>query len=313
MVLAAGLGLRMRPLTQGRAKPALPVLGRPLIHHLLERLRAAGVRDVFVNLHHRPLSVRRAVGDGRRFGLRVRYSYERRLLGTGGGPRKLRRPLRGPFVILVNGDALFDFDLRGLVERHRSSGAPATLALLPNPDPTAYAPVVTDASGRILSLAGRPRPARGRVSLFTGVHVLDPALLDRLPSGASDSVRDLYAPLVAEGARLLGVRVRGAWYDLGAPAQYLAAQRLMLRRRGLSRVLGRGARVAAGARVRAAVVGAGCRIARGARVEASVLWENVAVESGAVLRRCVVADGVRIAEGESLEGLLITRSGRRPL
>jgi mannose-1-phosphate guanylyltransferase len=173
--------------------------------------------------------------------------------------------------------------------------------------------VVTGAAGRILSIAGRPRPARGRVSLFTGVHVLDPALLDRLPAGASDSVRDLYAPLVAEGARVLGVRVRGAWYDLGAPAQYLDAQRRMLRRRGLEGVVGRGAQVAGGARVTAAVVGAGCRIARGARVEASVLWEHVTVGAGAVLRRCVIADGVRIAEGERLEGQLVTRSGRRPL
>ncbi len=313
MVLAAGLGLRMRPLTEKRAKPALPVLGRPLIQHTLERLRLAGVRDVVINLHHKPGSVRRVVGDGRRFGLRVRYSHEPRILGTGGGPRKARRLLRGPSVLLVNGDMLFDFDLRWLLERHRRSGAPATLALLPNPDPSAYGAVVTDAAGRILSLAGRPRPARGRVSLFTGVQVLDPALLERLPPGASDSVRDLYAPLVAEGVRLLGVRVRGAWYDLGGPAQYLASQRLMLRRLGLARVVERSARVEPGARVTAAVVGAGCWIARGARVEASVLWEKVAVGAGASVKRCVIAEGVRIRAGERVEGQLVTRSGRRPL
>ncbi|HET7293425.1 MAG TPA: NDP-sugar synthase [Vicinamibacteria bacterium] len=313
MVLAAGLGLRMRPLTERRAKAALPVLGRPLIAHTLERLARAGVTDVVVNLHHRPASVRRAVGDGRRFGLRVRYSFERRILGTAGGPRKARRLLGDGPVLLVNGDVLFDFDLRALVERHRRGGGLATLALKANPDPRAYGPVVTDSRGRVLSLAGRPRPARGRVSLFTGVHVLEPVLLGRLRPGASDSVRDLYAPLVAEGSALLGVRVKGAWYDLGGPAQYLAAHRLLLRRTRQGRVVDPSAAVAAGARVTASVVGAGARIGAGATVAGSVLWERVAVGAEATVRGSIVADGARVRPGERIEGQVVTRHGRRPL
>ena len=129
MVLAAGLGLRMRPLTLLRAKPALPVLNRPLIHWTLELLRRHGVTDVVVNLHHLPGTVRRAVGDGSTLGLRVSYSYERRILGTAGGPRKVRRFFGDEPFLLVNGDVLFDFDLSDLVRRHAASGARATLAL----------------------------------------------------------------------------------------------------------------------------------------------------------------------------------------
>jgi len=313
MVLAAGLGLRMRPLTERRAKPVLPVLNRPLIEFTLERLARAGFTDVIVNLHHRPASVRRVVGDGRRFGLRVRYSVERQVLGTAGGPRNARRLLGAGPVLLVNGDVLFDFDLRALVERHRREGAVATLALKPNPDPTRYGPIVTDARGRILALAGRPRPARGHVSLFTGVHVLEAELLARLRRGPSDSVRDLYAPLVAAGARLAGVRVKGAWYDLGGPAQYLAAQRLLLRHRRSGRMVHPSAKVAAGAHVTASVVGRGVRIDAGALVAGSVLWDGVAVGPDATVRGSILAEGVRIGAGESVLGQVVTATERKRL
>src|SRR5262245_1176985 len=178
MILAAGLGLRARPLTLSRAKPVLPVLNRPLLHWTLDALASHGVREVVINVHHRPQTVVRAVGSGGAFGLRVTYSHERRLLGTGGGPRRVRRFFGAEPFLLVNGDVVFDLDLDRLVERHRASGARATLALKPNPDPRRYARVVTGPGGRLLSLAGLPRPARGRSSLFTGVHVLDPALLE---------------------------------------------------------------------------------------------------------------------------------------
>jgi hypothetical protein len=130
MVLAAGLGTRMRPLTLLRAKPALPVMNRPLIHWTLERLARHGIREVVVNLHHLPASVVRAVGDGSAFGLKVQYTRERTILGTGGGPRKARPLLGDGPVLIVNGDVLFDFDLGDLMRQHRRRKASATLAQL---------------------------------------------------------------------------------------------------------------------------------------------------------------------------------------
>lgn len=306
MLLAAGEGRRMRPLSLLLAKPVLPVLNRPLLHWTLERLAEHGVRDVIVNLHHRPETVVAAVGDGRRFGLRVTYSRERRLLGTAGGPRRVRDFFAGEPFLLVNGDVVFDFDLAGLMRRHRASRARATLALKPNPDPRRYGPVVTGPDGRVRSIAGLPRRARGRVSLFTGVQVVDPALLDSLPPGVSDSVRDLYPPLIAAGETLLGVRVRGRWDDLGDPALYLRAQVSRLgaassSRRGGS-LLGPGARVDGGARVSRSVLGAGAVVEAGAVVDRSVLWECVRVRRGAVVRGCVVTEGVTIPERAKLAG-----------
>ena len=303
MVLAAGLGLRMRPLTLLRAKPVLPVLNRPLLHWTLLRLRRAGVREVVVNLHHLPETVVSALGDGRGLGLQIRYSRENVILGTGGGPRAVRDFFGGEPFLLVNGDVLFEMDVRALVRRHRESGACATLALRPNPDPTAYSPVVTDRRGRVLSIAGRPRRAQGVVSLFASVHVMEPALLDRLPEGASDSVRDLYLPQLAEGAHLLGVRMRGAWFDLGRPSLYLAAQLRLLP--GGRPVIDRTARVSSSARVRRSVVGAGARVGAGAWVERSVVWEGAVIAAGAQVSGAVVASGATVLEGERAERVIV--------
>lgn len=316
MVLAAGLGTRMRPLTLLKAKPALPVLNRPLIQWTLDLLAHHGVTEVVINLHHLPRTVMQAVGSGRRFGLRVEWSHEARILGTGGGPRKARDFFGDEPFFLVNGDVLFDFDLTDLLRRHRAAGSRATLALLANPEPRRYSPIVTGTGGWVRSLAGLPRPARGHPALFTGVHVLDPALLERLPEGPCDIVRDLYAPLIDEGEDVLGVRLRGAWYDLGSPALYLRSQLQMLstKFRGLKRgpLIHPAARIHPRARVTRSIVGAGVVVGEGAHVAGSVLWDRVRVGAGARVRGSILATGTRVGPREQVDGsMMLPAAGLR--
>jgi mannose-1-phosphate guanylyltransferase len=316
MVLAAGLGERMRPLTELIAKPALPVLNRPLLHWTLEHLASHGVREVVINLHHLPRTIRRVVGNGRAFGLAVRYSNEAEILGTGGGPRKLRRFLGDEPFLLVNGDVIFDFDLTALVRAHRRSRALATLALRPNPDPSRYSPVVTARDGRVLSIAGRPRAARGTASLFTGVHVMDPAVLDRLPLGPSDSVRDAYFPMLGAGERIQGLRVKGAWYDFGSPALYLRSHAAILAsglrgRAGARRVIDPTAKVSTTARIVGSVVGPGCVVEAGATVTGSVLWNGVRVGERSEVRDSILTSRVTVTAGQRHEGVTWI-AGRRP-
>lgn len=314
MVLAAGLGTRLRPLTLLAAKPVLPVLNRPLLHWTLEHLARHGVREVMVNTHHLPGTVRRSLGDGTAFGLELSYSHERTILGTGGGPRKVRGFFGGEPFLIVNGDVLFDYDLGAVVARHRAAGARATLVLKDHPDVEAYGGVVTGRDGWIRAIAGLPRPAPGRGSLFTGVHVLDPALLDRLPPGPSDSVRQLYAPLLAEGGRLLGVRARSAWYDFGSPSLYLASQiHMMLRGFGgvpRRRLVHPEARVHERARLRRCVVGKRCVVQEGAEVSDSVLWDGVTVGAGARVHKSVLVTGTSVGQGEVVEGQVVIPSRR---
>jgi mannose-1-phosphate guanylyltransferase len=309
MVLAAGLGTRMRPLTDLRAKPALPVLNRPLLHFTLAALARAGVREVAINTHHLPGTVRAAVGDGRALGLRVHWSHERAVLGTGGGPRAARRFLGDAPFLLVNGDVFFDFDLRALLRRRARTGAAAVLGLIPNPDPRRYSRVAMAPDGRVRSIAGLPRPARGRAWLFAGIHLLDPSLLDRLPAGPSESVRDLYAPMLAAGERIDGVALRGAWYDLGAPPLYLASQLALLDKRVVRTARGSLvhplARVSATARIARSVIGAGASVGPGAVVEDSVLWERSRIGASSSVRGSIVA-GAALSAGSAVQAAIVT-------
>lgn len=305
VILAAGLGTRMRPLTDKTAKPALPVLNEPLIVRTLRALKRAGVSEVMINLHHRPDSIRAAIPQGD-LGLRIKYSRETAILGTGGALRKIRAWVGREPLIVVNGDVVFDFDLKAMVAVHRRTLALATLALKPNPDPRKYKPVVTDRSGRILSIRGLPRPRKGTSSLFASVHIIEPVILERLPQGASDTVGDLYIPLLREGAHLQGVRQTGVWHDLGSPSGYLKAQsRLLLSRGGKrSAVIDPSVRLGKGSRVTRSVVGAGCVIEPLVRIEGSVIWDGVLVHEGARLRNCIVMSATEVVKGAH-EGLIL--------
>ena len=166
LVLAAGLGVRLQPLTSLRAKPAMPLGGEPLIAHILHWLRRAGMTEAIVNLHHRPETITAVVGEGSAFGLRVRYSWESPLLGSGGGPRRAFSLVPGDELLIVNGDTLTDVDLATLVERHRQSEALVTMALIDNPQPERYGGVTVE-NGSVTGFTGR-----GRGGLhFVGVQV----------------------------------------------------------------------------------------------------------------------------------------------
>ena len=136
LVLCAGLGTRLRPLSWLRAKPALPVAGAPLIAHILRWLASHGVLDVILNLHHRSETVAAAAGDGTRFGVRVRYSWEQPLLGSGGGPARAFSLVDGDELLIVNGDTLTDVDLGAVYAAHAASAALVTMALVENPRAT---------------------------------------------------------------------------------------------------------------------------------------------------------------------------------
>jgi NDP-sugar pyrophosphorylase family protein len=215
-------------------------------------------------------------------------------------------------VLLVNGDVLFDFDLTALVRAFRRGGARACLGLLPNPDPRRYTPVYTNEKGRIVTLGDGRSSRRARAQLFTGIQMLDPRLLERLPRGKSDIVGDLYLPLLEEGEALLGVGLQGAWYDFGSTSLYLESQLSMLASGswgGRGRVMDPGATVHPRAEVTRSVVGPGTRVDRGARVVGSVLWDGVRVGEGAEVQDAIVTSGAWVRPHETIQGVVVSVSG----
>jgi mannose-1-phosphate guanylyltransferase len=326
MVLAAGLGTRLRPLTGRLPKPAVPVCGLPLVQYAFARMAAAGARRAVVNTHHlAPEMEGAARRAARATGLDLEVSHEPEIAGTGGALREAARRLEGAAAVaLWNGDVLFDLDLRPVVEGHLASGALATMVLAPMPAGASYASVEVDGEGRVRRIAGHGPGGPGLRSLhFTGVHVLSPALLAAVPSHpfACDVNRHVYPPLLAAG-RVRGVVAGGWWDDLGTPERYLRANLDLLAGRarlaplpgadplaGLSSAGPANAWVAPGAWLDADVAMEGpVLIGRGARVEAraclgpgAVLGEGVTVGRGATVRRAVVWDATEIAPGETVE------------
>jgi mannose-1-phosphate guanylyltransferase len=308
MVLCAGLGTRLRPLTSLCPKPAVPVLGVPLIRYALGQLARAGVRRAVVNVHHLPeamAAAARAAAD--ELGLSLAVSREPVIAGTGGALREARAHLAGAeTILLLNGDILFDADLAALLSAHRAGGALATMALLPMPPGASYATVELDEGGRVRRIAGRFGPGGDRLTPwhFPGLHALSPGLLERIPASpfACDVNRDLYPPLLARGL-VRGLVTSGAWSDLGDPASYLAANlaaaegRLRLERFGLAPPprLSPSARVDPAASVDSrSVIGAGCLVPAGARVEGSVLWEGTVLAPGEQVIGAVAAGALRV-------------------
>jgi mannose-1-phosphate guanylyltransferase len=224
MVLAAGLGTRLRPLTEVVPKPAVPVCGVPLVRWALALLAGAGARRAVVNVHHLPAEMARAAREAARaLGIALAVSEEPVIAGTGGALREARPLLAGAdAILLLNGDVLFDVDLPAALAAHRASGALATMVLLPMPPGARYATVDVDASGAVRRIAGAFGPGgEGLVPWhFSGVHVLSPAILDRVPAEPfeCDVNRHVYPPLMRSGA-IRGLAVDGYWNDLGTPVR----------------------------------------------------------------------------------------------
>ena len=283
LVLAAGLGTRLRPLTLCRAKAAVPVAGVPLICRHLTRLAAQGVRDVVVNLHHRPDTIAAAVGDGAAMGCRVRYSWERVLLGSAGGPRRALSLLDDRFFVM-NGDTLCDVDLRGLLDTHIARHARVTLALIPNPAPERYGGVLTDTDGWVTGFAGAGDPRTP--AHFVGVQIADASVFETLSDGdPAASIGGLYDTLLAHPGQVAAHHLVGHFRDIGTTADYLATTRAVGVDEGRPSVM----------------LGRGSVVHPSAYLERSVLWDDVTVGAGCVVTDCVLTDGVRLVSGTRLD------------
>lgn len=296
MILAAGFGERLWPLTCDRTKPALPVLGKPLVGYVAEYLAQNGIKDVVVNLHHQPESVRQALGDGSQFGVRLQYVHEPVILGTSGALDNARQRLAGDTFVVVNGKLITDLDLKAAFRTHRERKALATLVLLRNPKHERFSMVETR-DGLVSRFGGMPGPLSTDPNadaplMFTGIHILESRIFDYIPRGVfSDSVTDVYLPAMAKGERIAAHVAAGMWYELSTLRRYLDISLALLRLQGKDVYPGRNP-----------------AIAEQAEVHDAVLWDNVCLEKGAQVRRAVLGDGVRIPAGERVEDAVVVRA-----
>ncbi|HXU81855.1 MAG TPA: NDP-sugar synthase [Polyangia bacterium] len=331
MLLAAGRSTRLGELGTVLPKPLVPICGYPAITFALALCRRAGLTDVVVNLHHHGELIRQELGDGAAHGISIRYSDEPELLGTGGGIAKARPLFRPGPVLVMNGKVVADIDLARVVAAHQAapSGTAATMVLRQDPNLDQWSPVGVDDTGRVVSLR-RQRSDHtpvGSISdrMFTGIHILEPALLDRLPpTGVSDVIGEAYIPALLAGARIQSLTMTGYFAEHSTPERYLDGNLALLRNPALvptppgplvgidpaasvhprARILmpvriAPGAVIEEGATVGPlAVIGSGARVLAGAVVQRSVLWPGT-LAGGEVREQVVTTSPGAVREGES--------------
>ncbi|HTL61407.1 MAG TPA: NDP-sugar synthase [Nitrospira sp.] len=226
MILAAGLGTRLRPLTNTIPKPLLPIAGTPLIVWNLLLLKRHGFQDVVINLHHLGPMIEQALGNGSKYGMRIYYSHEPVILGTGGGIKQAEPNFSGEPVLVLNGDTLFEIDLDALCAFHQRRQAAATLVLRSDHDAARWGLVEIDADDRIVRITGRGKTdgSGTHPRMFAGVHILHPRLLRDLPKGKPSSIIDAYVAAIQRGDLVAGYELTGYWSDVGTPERYAQAE-----------------------------------------------------------------------------------------
>jgi NDP-sugar pyrophosphorylase family protein len=290
IVLSAGYGTRLWPLTEDRTKPAIPILGKPLVGYVAEYIAKYGFNEIVVNLHHRPESVRAALGDGNQFGVKLHYVEEPVILGTSGALDNTRDFFNRETFLAINGKIITDIDLHAALETHQKTQALATLILLANTRRERFSVVQVD-EGRVNGFGGMPdaNDSGPAPLMFTGIQLLEPRIFDYIPRGVfSHSTTDVYPQAIANGETIAAHIASGTWRELSTLKRYVHISVEMLNERG-----------------EAYVAGSDCEIAASATIAESVIWDNVRVGAGARVSRSVLADDVQVADDEVVENCVV--------
>lgn len=316
LILAGGLGTRLRPLTNTRPKHLLPIANRPHIEHVFDLLQRHGVDEVVLLTSYLADAFETTVELAKTRGLTVHVTHEEEPLGTAGALKKAEGFVSGGTFLVFNGDVLMDVDLGEVLEFHRDRGAEATIVLTPVDDPSAYGVVPTEPGGRVLGFIEKPPGDEAPTNLINaGIYVLEPSVLERVPRGEVWSAeRQLFPGLVEEGARLFAVAAESYWMDIGTPEKFLQANLDALSGRyrdaqlpeltGGS-LIGEGAKIDGDAQVSSASIGEGAVIEAGAVVEESVLLPRAVVEAGAIVRRSILGEASIASKDATLTGITL--------
>ncbi len=324
MIMAAGVGSRLMPMTAGVPKPMIPMANQPLMANTVKLLARHGFNQLIANLHYHGDQISGYFGDGSDFGVSMQYSREDELLGTAGGVKRCAWFLDETFVI-VSGDALTDIDLTRLMEAHRRRGALATIALKEVPDVEHFGIVITGDDGRIRSFQEKPRPQEALSQVAnTGIYVFEPEIFQYIPEGFYDFGKQLFPRLVQIGCPFFGAVIKDYWCDVGSLDTYrqahadVLAGRVQADREGRllydeedRRVLvGEGSELGNGVLFSGSVViGPGCRIEDNVVISDTVIWDNTVIGQGAIVRESVVGAGCQVRPGCTVRPGLAIASG----
>ncbi|MFB3882469.1 MAG: sugar phosphate nucleotidyltransferase [Armatimonadota bacterium] len=322
MVLAAGRGERMIPLTDVLPKPLLPIANRPVMAYILEHLARHGFTDVIANVWYRAQDIVDCFGDGSRYGVRLSYAHEDKLWGSAGSVKRNEPFFQGERFLVIGADDLTNMDLTELVRRHLKAKALASIGLTEVEETSQFGIVVTDKGGRIERFVEKPKGPAPSNTANTQIYLFEPRIHSFIPPGEwYDFGYNVFPELVGKGEPFYGFALPGYWRDIGSLEGYLAAQWDIMRgdlgltipgeEREPHVWIGAGAEIHETANISPpAVIGAGCRIGAGACIGgATAVADGVAVPPGASLWNCCLWEGARVAPDERLSNAVVGPDG----
>ncbi|MCX5750492.1 MAG: NDP-sugar synthase [Candidatus Saganbacteria bacterium] len=347
IIIAGGLGTRLRPLTYALPKPVVPLVNIPFMVHQINLLRSHGIKEIILNLHYLADEIRVVLGDGSDYGVKLFYSIEKEALGTAGAVKNAEEFFDDDPMVVFNGDILTDVNISKLIEFHKKKKSTATLTLVEVEDPTPFGLVFLDKSGRIEKFIEKPHWQEATVrTINAGIYVIDPKVFAVVPKGKPHSFeRELYPHLLREGSPMFGYVSHAYWLDIGNPKKYLEAHRAILREDVIANIPGHRSKekvwwgeeceVSKEAHVHGpsivanrcvigpevhldfVVLGEEVRVSRRARIEQSVIWKGCKIGEGAVIKGsilandCVVEEWAHIGEGTVLGAGSVVKKGNK--
>jgi len=320
LIMAAGYGTRMEPLTLAVPKPMVPIVNKPTMQHNIELLRRNGIRDIVANIHYHPEQIENFFEDGDAFGVNLAYSYEEKLLGTAGGVRRMGRRVSriDETFMVLSSDALTDINIRKLVSFHKKKKALATIALMPVEDTTQFGVVILDKDQKVTSFQEKPKKENALSNLAnTGIYVFEPEILDMIPEDQFyDFGHELFPMLAKKKAPVYGYKMVEFWSDVGGIGPYIAANqdaiqgnvRIVIPGRKISSKVwvGKGARISKSAQFEGyVIVGDKCEIRDGAYLKNVVLGDMCVVGNDARISHCVIWSDTFVSHGADIDKSII--------
>ncbi|HEY9676479.1 MAG TPA: NDP-sugar synthase [Drouetiella sp.] len=322
MVLAAGVGSRLEPLTTQVPKPIVPVVNTPVMEHLLKLLAHNGFTEICANLHYMPEKITEYFGDGNKFGVKLKFQHEEKLSGDAGGVRALKEFLKDGTFMVIMGDLITDADLAKIVAEHKAKKALASIAIKEMDDVSRFGVVVTDENGLITGFQEKPSNEEALSKFIsTGIYILEPEIFDHIPTtGEYGFGRQLFPSLVAKKLPVYGIKFEGYWSDVGCVEQLRESNFDALSGKvkvdlpgkkeqiGAATVwLGDGAHVDATAKLSGlALIGENSKIGPGVTFSGSVvIGDNVVIESGAHLKDTIVWSNSKIGSNAEVTSCVI--------
>jgi NDP-sugar pyrophosphorylase family protein len=336
VILAAGFGNRLKPLTYFRAKAAMPLLNVPLLFYNLNFLRKEGIEDIIINLHYLPHSIEHELKKYHDASGCIKFSYEPSILGTAGALKKVKFLLGKNTFLVINGDILFNLDIEKALAFHSAKGALATMMVVPRPIKKSYTPVFLDGQDRIVRIGNENGKGCDELGkwVFCGIQILEAEIFRYITKdGFSDIIKDFYLPAIRNEEPIFGFKSSGFWQEVGTPGDYVEshAQLFALGSKSISQIwnincdikgaskFNREASTSSGSMVHGssveirggltikdwAVLGKDCHVDKDCTIGSSIFFDKCSIGEGSYIHNSIVFEGVTIAPASTINNSII--------